>query len=286
MQKGMQKRCHRMELEVDNLSLYHTLECGQAFRWKRTPEGSYYGIEGEDAFILHQKGNRLKITTTNKSPREWATRYLALDIELAKILKEIDRDEHIHTAIESCKGLRVLRQNPWETLASFILSSNNSIPNIQRMIENLSLRLGRRIELEGLFGFSFPSPQAIAANRHIIDTCRLGFRCDYLVDAAEAITKGDIDLITLKGMEYEELRERLMGIRGVGPKISDCVALFAFGKYESFPIDVWIKRTMQWLYFKDRKVSDKKIWNFGREHFGRFCGYAQEYLYCHFRMKQ
>lgn len=275
-----------MGLEVSNLSLYHTLECGQAFRWKRDPDGSYFGIEGDDAFILNQKNNRLEITTTNKSPEEWAIRYLSLDIDLGIILTEIDKDEYIHSAIESCNGLRVLRQNPWETLASFILSSNNSIPNIQRMIENLSQRLGKRIGLEGYQGYLFPSPYSIATNRDIAGSCRLGFRCDYLVAASEMIKEGEIDMARLNRLPYDALREELLKFKGVGPKIADCVALFAFGKYESFPVDVWIKKIMQKLYFKGRRVSDKKIRDFGREYFGRFCGYAQEYLYCYFRMKQ
>ncbi len=274
-----------MELEVNNLSLYHTLECGQAFRWDKLHDGSYFGIVGKNAFLIYQKRERLEIISTIEDSINWAKIYFALDIDLERILRKIDTDEYIHTAIKSCSGLRILRQEPWETLASFILSSNNSIQNIKRMIKTLSQRLGSKIELNGHQGYSFPSPYSIVKNKGVVNTCRLGFRRDYLIETAEMITNGDIDLEGLRELPYKSLREKLFKLKGVGPKVADCVALFAFEKSESFPVDVWIKRILQKLYFSNKVVNDKKLYSFARKHFGRYCGYAQEYLYCYYRLK-
>ncbi|OYD15560.1 hypothetical protein CH333_05390 [candidate division WOR-3 bacterium JGI_Cruoil_03_44_89] len=282
----MQQRCHKIGIAIGNLSLYYTLECGQTFRWKRTPGGSYFGIVGGDAFLIKQHGNILEIASTERNVGEWARKYFVLDVDLESILHEIDRDEHIHEAIVSCGGLRILRQEPWETLASYILSANNNIPNIKRMVENLSRRLGRIRGLEGYSGFTFPSPSAITKNKDTVSKCGLGFRCDYLVEAAETIKEGREDLERIGVLPYKECREELMKFRGVGAKIADCVALFSFGMYEAFPVDVWIRRTLRNLYFPDGGVGDKQIWHFARQYFGRYCGYAQEYLYCHYRLKR
>ncbi|PIP11776.1 MAG: 8-oxoguanine DNA glycosylase [bacterium (Candidatus Stahlbacteria) CG08_land_8_20_14_0_20_40_26] len=282
----MQQKCYKTGMEINNLSLYYTLECGQTFRWRRTSDCSYFGIVEENAFIIRQHGNIFEITSTESDVEEWARRYFALDIDLNNILLEIDRDEHIHKAIKSCRGLHILRQEAWETLASYILSANNNIPNIKRMVENLSQRLGERREIEGYSGFTFPSPSAILKNKDIVNKCRLGFRCDYLIKAAEMIREERIELVKISRLSYEECREELMKIMGVGGKIADCVALFSFGMYEAFPVDVWIRRIIRNLYFSNNKVSNREIRHFAMRYFGRYCGYAQEYLYCHYRLNK
>ncbi len=272
-------------MEIADLSLYYTLECGQTFRWRRISKGSYFGIVREDAFIIKEHENIIEVTSKKKNI-EKIRRYFALDEGLGNILSEIDKDEHIHKAVESCRGLRILRQEPWETLASYILSANNNIPNIKRMIENLCQRLGKRREIGGYSGFTFPSPTTVTKNKNIVNKCRLGFRCDYLLEAAEIIKDGRIELETVGRLPYEECREKLMEIKGVGGKIADCVVLFSFGMYEAFPVDVWIRRIIRNLYFSNREVGDKQIRHFAMRYFGRYCGYAQEYLYCHYRLNQ
>jgi N-glycosylase/DNA lyase len=273
-------------MEVTNLSLYHTLECGQTFRWRRSSDGSYFGIVEGSAFIIRQRENILEVTSTERNVERWARKYFALDVDLESVLLEIDRDEYIHKAIESCRGLHILRQEPWETLASYIFSANNNIPNIKRMVENLSQRLGKRRDIGGYSGFTFPSPSTIIKNKNVVSKCRLGFRYDYLIEAAEMISEGSIKLERIERLSYKECRENLMKIKGVGTKIADCVVLFSFGMYEAFPVDIWIRRIIRNLYFPGRKVGDEQIKHFARDYFGRYCGYAQEYLYCHYRLNQ
>ncbi len=276
----------KLVLPEPDYNLEHTLECGQAFRWKKAG-GFYYGTIGERLLRVKYDGRRLTCESDLPLNKEETADYFGLNEDLPYILKEIDVDKHIHKAVLEFRGLRILNQGHWECLASFILSSCNNIPRIKKMIGRLSENFGKRLTLGQVEGYSFPTAEKIAKVK-ISDLRRLGlgFRAGYLKDAACKIASGRLDLNGLEDLNYEEAKKGLISLTGVGEKVADCVLLFSFKKYEAFPVDVWIKRGIEGQYFKGRTVPQKKIGEFARGHFGRYAGYAQEYLYHYLRRRK
>ena len=262
-----------------DFSLRATLECGQAFRWRPAPTG-YYGFIGGCAVKARQDGETLLIDTADsRLTAEHVSRYFALDLDLSKILAAIDVDSQIHDAITQFPGLRILRQDSWECLASFILSSFNNIKRIQGMIDRLCQVYGEPVSYNGFRGCSFPAPEQIAGvPERRLRELGLGFRAPYLRDTAQLIADGRMPLETLKRTEYRVTKSSLLRCAGVGDKVADCVALFGFEKYEAFPIDLWMERVMRY-YFGRRRMTPKRIHEFATRHFGRYAGYAQQYLY-------
>ncbi|MDP3787400.1 MAG: DNA glycosylase [Candidatus Omnitrophota bacterium] len=273
----------KLILPVSDFNLEHTLECGQAFRWAKT-DGFYYGIIAERLLRIKYDGRRLICESDSPLNKEEVLEYFGLNEDLSCILREIDVDKRIHKAVLKFRGLRILNQGHWECLASFILSSYNNIPRIKKMIGKLSENFGKRLTLGQVEGYSFPAAAKIAKVK-VSDLRRLGlgFRAGYLKDAACKIASGRLDLNGLEDLNYEEAKKSLISLKGVGEKVADCALLFSFKKYEAFPVDVWIKRGIEDLYFKGRAVPQKKIAEFARSHFGRYAGYAQEYLYHYLR---
>ncbi len=277
-----------------DFDLRFTLECGQAFRWTERGGAYYgfipvrpetYGIGGAQCAVrLRQDGDRVTADTADSrlTDRD-VIRYLALDLDLPRVLAQIDVDAQIHDAITRFRGLRVLRQDSWETLASFILSSFNNIKRIQGMIERLAQHFGTPVAFNGFRGCSFPSPAVLAAvPEWRLRELGLGFRAPYLRETARLIADGAISLETLHRTEYRVTKASLMHCDGVGDKVADCVALFGFEKYEAFPVDVWIARAMRY-YFRRSKMTPKRIHDFADEHFGQYAGYAQQYLFHYVR---
>lgn len=230
------------------------------------------------------KEGRLIIESEDALKKAFVREYFGLNEDLVSIYKNIDVDSVIHDAVIKFKGLRILNQDRWECLASYILSSNNNIPRIKNMIEALSMHFGRRLKLGRLERYSFPSAGVIAkASLNELRRLGLGFRAGYLSVAAKEISSKRLDLTALEGLKYKDAKERLILLKGVGDKISDCVLLFSFKKYEAFPVDVWIKRGMERSYFSGDITPIKRLVEFARGHFGGYAGYAQEYLYHYFR---
>jgi N-glycosylase/DNA lyase len=261
-------------------SLKHSLDCGQVFRWEQC-KGSYLGVVGDSMFKVEQRDNKLTIEQSSYSKNGTDIEdYLDASSDIAPKLREIDADENIHMAIEQFKGLRIFRQLPWECIISFIISSYNNIPRIKTIIRNMSRFYGKRISLNGYSDFSFPAPSSLArASVRDLRKLGLGFRAEYIIDSSRKFVKEEERITSLYAKTYEEAKDYLLGFSGVGEKVADCVLLFAFKKYEAFPVDIRINRIIEELYFKGEKVSPKKIREFARKHFGRFCGYAQQYLY-------
>jgi N-glycosylase/DNA lyase len=251
-------------INVSNFDLAATLECGQAFRWRRDADGWFTGIVGQRVLRLRQLGDALE---GDVDPH-----YFALDVPLAKIVATFPDDEPLHAAVRKHWGLRVLRQEPWETLASFIASSTKQIVQIRQIVAALADRFGR--------DDAFPSVDVIAraTHRQLLD-CKLGFRAKYLLAAARAIDSGAVRLDKLPAMEYERALEELTKLTGVGEKIAACTLLFSCGHNEAFPIDVWIERALKRIYFPKRKVKPKQLREFTRSHFGPYAGWAQQYLF-------
>lgn len=288
----------KMDIPIGGpLNLDATLLCGQAFRWrKKDPEGacgdypSFQGVIGDFALTLQrEEGDEplLSVTLENPPPdtREFernVRQYLALDDDLDAISKELTRgDPVMQRAFQYGWGLRILRQEPWECLASYILSSNNNIKNISRTVRYLCRRLGKPL---GFGEYSFPTPDEILSQGlKVLNESKCGFRGRYLLDAAEKVAAGKIDLEALGSVPLDEAKKALLSINGVGPKICDCVLLFAYHRMEVFPVDVWIKRAMSYFYFGGKNISFKEAREEGQRRFGALSGYAQEYLYYYVR---
>ena len=283
------------KLACPDFDLEATLASGQVFRWRRGPAGQYRGWIGPDQVCLDQQADKLVFEGTSA---ETLSRFFSLDIDLAEVARQIDADETIHGAIRAYWGLRLIRQDPWECLASFILSSFNNIVRLTGMLNRLAVQFGEPALTErcvtGLPGvgatpdslqWRFPGPEALAkVSERALRNCGLGYRAGYLKAAAEAVTSGEADLEKWKGFEDEPLRRSLCAIPGVGEKVVECVMLFGFGRTSAFPVDVWIGRAMRAWYFRGRrKVTDRRIRAFARRHFGPQCGWAQQFLYCQAR---
>lgn len=278
-----------IELGLDTpFNLDHTLGCGQVFRWSRIGS-SWLGVVGGSVVKIVQEGNRLIFHTSpdEKGPL-FIRRYLRLDDDLPMILARINRDEVIAKAINELCGLRLVRQDPWECLMSFICATYANIPRIRGMIENLSRRFGERIGYEDDVLYAFPSKEALAkASLRDLIGCGLGFRARYVLETARTLCEG-FDLEGLRRLSYGEARRTLLTLTGVGPKVADCALLFSLDKLEAFPVDVRIIRIMSEQYAQQLSSSSpsarfRRISDFGRAYFGEYAGYAQEYLYHYYR---
>jgi N-glycosylase/DNA lyase len=275
-------------LPVCNYDLAATLDSGQAFRWQKSGD-DWHGILGNHFVRLKQVEGGIHARTVEKVDNwHWLEEFLQSRTDLASILKTFPVDDPMTTAVANCHGLRLLRQNPWECLAAFILSSTKQIVQIRQIISLLCREYGKPIKVPDgeAPAFSFPGPDKIAAATEAdLRACKMGFRAPGLLAAARRIDGGEFDLETLKKMSHAEARHQLMTLRGVGAKIADCVLLFAYGFDTSFPMDVWVKRALQELYFPRRRTTEARLERFAATHFGPHAGYAQQYLFHYVRTK-
>jgi N-glycosylase/DNA lyase len=295
-----------MEIKLDKstvpFSLEHTLCCGQLFRWQKL-DGWWYGVVADKVIKIKQSGERLTFQVFPETQnQDFIENYLRLNDDLPSIMSEINRDEYIRKAINLFCGLRIVRQEPWECLISYICATYKSIPAIKKMVNSLSRQLGKKLTLDGYEFYTFPKPADLAqANCKELQICGLGFRAERVAETAKLVDSGELPLESLKSMDYLEAKRKLLGLPGVGQKVADCVLLFSLEKLEAFPIDVWMKRAATNLYASHfdpsfvEKVSSKgsltpkeyeAISSFGREYFGRYAGYAQEYLFHMLRKQQ
>jgi N-glycosylase/DNA lyase len=219
---------------------------------------------------------------------QWLRHYLQLDIRLEQVLGTFPEDEPMRNAVAQCRGLRLLRQDPWECLASFICSSSKQIVQIQQIIALLCRRYGSALPvLEGAEpAWSFPDAARLSSvSETELRECKLGFRAPYLAGTAARIAAGEVDLSQLARLPLAEAREALLALPGVGVKIADCVLLFAYGFAEAFPLDVWVMRALRRLYFPRRGAKIHRLRHFSQTHFGPQAGYAQQYLFHYMRTK-
>lgn len=265
-------------------SLNQTLSCGQVFRWDRAGNGWWHGVVEDRAIKIRQDKRRLRYEGAD---REFIDNYFSLDQDLASIIASFDRDPFIHAAVERCRGLRIIRQPKWECLISYTVATNSNIPTIRRRIAAICEKFGNRIRFEGRTFYSFPGPESISCKgADALSCCKLGYRQPFIFRTACDITDAGAWERKVTSLAFEDARKEVMQRSGIGPKAADCILLFAFGKLEAFPVDVWIRRIMQRHYLPDLNISQslpKKeydaVRHFGREYFGEYCGYAQEYLF-------
>jgi N-glycosylase/DNA lyase len=258
-------------------SLDLTLSCGQVFRWEK--QGAWWqGVIGREIIRICQE-DRILIFSGG---RENTIRdYFQLDLDLKEILQSIDRDPVIHGSLERCRGLRIVRQPPWECLASYICATYANIPGIRKKIALLSSSFGEPLTSGSRPVFSFPSPDVLGSSALCdLSRCSLGYRAPYLCETAGMIVRDPDWAEKISAASYKQARKELLLFKGVGPKVADCVLLFAFGKYDAFPVDVWIARILQHCYSLPSSAGYERIASEGRARFGKFAGYAQEYLFC------
>lgn len=282
---------HLTTLPVKCFNLHQTIASGQPPLFLMDYQNNKASfLFKKRAFVeLEQTGDALKINWEGDAGEdeilnEVITRFRLKD-DMKLIYKNIMRDKFMLDAVTELYGLRLTLSDPWETLACFICSINNNLRNIKCIVGNLSRTFGERVEINEKCFYSFPDTQSILkADLGALKGCKLGFRTGYLKNAARACSE-KIDLKKLEDETYGNGRMELMRIKGVGEKIADCVMLFAYGKLEAFPIDVWVRRTMNEVYFQNRKVSDNKIREFAGDYWNGYAGYAQQYVYWHGRDK-
>lgn len=263
-------------LEINPFSIKDTLECGQFFRFTKVMD-TYLVQSSNQIFSLYQKGNFLFYDGVEES---FIIHFFRLDEDLDFILEEIDRDQVIHQAILKYRGMRLIRQDPWECLISFLCSSAKAIPHIRFLIEILCKSSGKKIFWGNHVGYGFPEPYYIETPLQL-ESVRAGFRTNYLVKASRCMDRNK--LLSLKHLSYQEARKQLMKLSGVGKKVADCTLLYSLDFLEAFPIDTWIKRGLKEVYFHGKRVGEKAMEKFVSRHFGPYAGYAQLYLYHYWR---
>jgi len=272
---------------IKDFHLDHIFDCGQCFRWEKNPDGSYSGIAfGKTARMEYDEGSQLlSIHGASEEDFEQIWRhYLDLDRDYGEIKKNLaSSDPVIADAIEYGSGIRILNQEKWETLISFIISQNNNIPRIKKCINSLAETLGTCAgEFEGRTYYELPSPAVLAeASLEDLAPCRLGYRAKYLIETAKQVCDEGIESLERLGTDEVSSKETFEALKcycGVGPKVANCIALFAMGKFDSFPIDVWVKKVMNRLYGIDENDM-KTMTAFAEENFGRYGGIAQQYLF-------
>lgn len=285
-------------------NLEYTLSSGQAFRWENRGDW-WYGVVEAGVMKVRQEGETLACSTSSELLDSSFTRgYFSLEDDFGEVFASMRRDETMARAVQEFYGMRIMRQDRWECLASFVLATNSNIPSITRMVNNVCQRLGDAFQFEGRTYNAFPTPERVAeAPEETLDGCGLGYRAQFLRKVAKSVYSGRIDFSEVAMLDYVEARRslisRLLGeklLLGVGPKVADCVLLFSLGKDEAFPIDVWVARALARYYpellsdrMKARLASGKKatisageyekISAAARGRFGPFAGYAQQYLF-------
>lgn len=277
--------------ESTPFNLDATLCCGQAFRWEKRGEW-WYGAVRDKVFKIRQANDQLLFENVATG---FVRAYFRLDDDLPKVYQRISKDEYIRKAVNAFKGLRILRQDPWECLVSYVCATYKSVAAIKQMLFNLSRRFGEKTSFDGLDFYTFPTPEELARARpNDLVKCGLGYRSKYVHETARIIDKSELKLEALKEAPYDEAKAELIKLPGVGLKVADCVLLFSLERLEAFPIDVWVKRAITEHYsrhfpreFISKTKDERTLTNaeyrivelFGQTYFGRFAGYAQQYLY-------
>ena len=264
----------------------HVFECGQCFRWIKQEDGSYTGVVQGRVINVKKENDLIIFDNTNKEEFEnlWFD-YFDLGRDYGEIKDKLRvMDEYLEKATEFGKGIRLLQQDGWEMLISFIISANNRIPMIQRAINNLSERYGTFIgEYRGKKYYAFPTPKQLSeVSIEDIRACQTGFRDKYIKGAVDYVNENNEDVLSYRNLSTDECVKELIKFSGVGPKVADCIALFGMQKYDTFPVDVWVKRVMEEFYVEDN-LSLPKIRKFALEKWGDLSGFAQQYLFYYAR---
>jgi N-glycosylase/DNA lyase len=263
------------KIDIDN-----TINSGQVFLWKKENK-KWYGINGQSVLVVNESG---KVKSSTKKRAD----FFRCQDNLEEILKSISKDKTTKSAVKKYQGLRLLRQEPFQCLISFIVSSNSNIPKIQYTLENLCRRFGNKIIFEGKEFFLFPEPKRLAsASVKDIEKCGAGYRSKFIIDSSKIVLSGKIDFKDLEKIKYPQAKEIILNLPGVGNKVADCVLLFSLDKLDAFPLDRWMIRILakyypQKFHLTTRTITDKQYENLHEkivDYFGPYCGYAQQFLF-------
>ena len=277
-------------IKVNCFNLKYTLECGQCFRWQEVEENVYIGVIKDRVLKIKQKGNNIYISSNKMENLENVVReYFDLKIDYEMIEKQIENiDEHIKNALKNSSGIRILNQDFFETLISYIISANNNIPRISKSVNEISKRYGTKVTFEKEDYYLFPTAKQLQdVSIEDYRKCGVGFRDSYIYYTVKEILNGNLDIEKITKMPTNSLREELLKLKGVGPKVADCILLFSCQRKEVFPIDVWVERVMSVLYFKETsgKMKKKDILKYAEEKFGVYSGIVQQHLFFNMRGK-
>lgn len=268
--------------EIENFDAKAIFTCGQAFRWYEESDGSFTTVHlGRVLNVLNEKDRVIFKGTNLKEFDEIWMDYFDLNTDYKEIRKVLSNNEILPKAMEYGEGIRILNQNHFEMLISFIISANNMIPRIKKSIEVISMRYGKFIcEDENRKYYSFPTVEELsrATVEDLRKFAKVGFRDKRIFDTVNMILNEKIDLDNFENLETDILREELLKFSGVGNKVADCIMLFSYKRGEVFPVDVWIKRVMEELFIKE-ETPVKKISKEADRIFGKYAGYAQQYLF-------
>ena len=278
------------QYELNNIPSFnskHIFECGQCFRWDEESDGSYTGIVGKNVINVKQVENRVIFSSYGVDNLEKIViNYFDLTRNYEEIKDKLSKiDEHLARSIEYGSGIRILNQDLWETIISFIISANNNIPRIKGIINRISKNYGEKIEWNGKEYYTFPTVEELSkASVEELRALGLGFRDVRVYETTRKILEKQVDLEELhKEKDTQKVRDILLTLDGVGPKVADCILLFStLKRFDVFPIDVWVRRVMNELYIKNEdetKVSKKEIEKLAKEKYGNLEGIAQQYLF-------
>lgn len=256
-------------IETSDFSLAETLECGQCFRWNKINENTYKGVYSGHSVEISQTGDTLTVSGLDNTFSDEIARYLGADSDYSEIKRLLSRDELLEKAISLTPGIRIMNQPFFETLISFIISQNNNIPRIKKIIESLCSNFGKPVD--GVY--AFPSPEKLAQlDVTDLSVTHCGFRDKYIVDAVQKYISGELDTASFSNLDTPSVIRSLCSIKGVGPKVAGCVALFSLGRYDAFPVDTWIRKVMETFYPGGLP-----------EYVLPYAGIAQQYLFCYAR---
>lgn len=264
-----------------DFSLKDTFDCGQCFRFNKDENGSFSGIAFGKPVVFTEEKERIIIENLTKEEFEekWID-FLDLNRDYDEIKKSLVHDEVIKKAIEYGTGIRILKQEFFECVISFIISQQNNIPKIKKTVEGFARLFGERKEYNGREYYAFPSLDSVK-NITVEDLkeLKIGYRDSYIIDAIKKLSDGEISYEILDKMSYEDAKKILLSVKGIGNKVADCILLFSLLKFEAFPVDTWIKKAMQSLY----SLSEKEIEDYSRVNFGKYSGFAQQYIFYYIR---
>ena len=273
--------------KCNTFELKDIFDCGQCFRWNVQEDGSYIGVVGNNVIKVSKNGNEINFKSKGEDDLEkLVTYYFDLERDYEKIKRDLSKiDDNMKKASEYGKGIRILNQDLWETIISFIISANNNIPRIKGIIDRISKAYGKEIIFEGNSYYTFPTADELSqASVEDLRKLGLGFRDVRVHETTKMIKEKQVDLAQLaKEEDFEKVRNTLLTLPGVGPKVADCILLFSsLKRWEAFPIDVWVRRVMNELYIHNEdetKVKKEQIFKIANEKFGPLAGIAQQYLF-------
>jgi len=266
---------NKFSIDIDN-----SINSGQVFLWEK--QGSdWYGIDGQNVLKINKNG-------VIKSIRNLKTDFFRKNDNMQEIIKSISKDKTVKKAVKEYEGLRLFRQDPFQCLISFIISSNSNIQKIKSSLEKITKKFGKKVKIQNKEFFLFPEPEKLArATIDEIKSCGVGYRAPFIKEAAKMVILNKIDFEYLKKCNYHEAKKNICLVPGIGNKVADCIMLFSLNKLESFPLDTWMIKILEKYYSKEFKIETKTITQKQYEllhekivnYFGPYCGYAQQYLF-------